>query len=85
MHAVRASAGRPGLARKSRGVRIPMNSSHFFWDHLIVRMGCPFLKRVLLRENPAQIPWQEVIQSATEYDTDLIARHLERTLRRRAV
>jgi lipopolysaccharide biosynthesis protein len=68
---------------------IPMNSSHFFWDHLIVRMGCPFLKRVLLRENPARIPglvsWQEVIQSATKYDTDLIARHLECTLRRRAV
>jgi lipopolysaccharide biosynthesis protein len=68
---------------------VPMNSSHFFWDHLIVRMGCPFLKRVLLRENPARIPglisWQDVIQSATKYDTDLIARHLECTLRRRAV
>ena len=68
---------------------IPLNSSHFFWDHLIVRMGCPFLKRVLLRENPARIPglvsWQEVIQSATKYDTDLIARHLECTLRSRAV
>lgn len=68
---------------------IPMNSSHFFWDHLIVKMGCPFLKRTLLRENPARIPglvyWQEVIQSATKYDTDLIARHLELTLRHRAV
>jgi lipopolysaccharide biosynthesis protein len=68
---------------------IPLNSSHFFWDHLIVRMGCPFLKRGLLRENPARIPglvsWQDVIQSATKYDTDLIARHLECTLRRRAV
>jgi hypothetical protein len=45
---------------------IPLNSSHFFWDHLIREMGCPFLKRVLLRENPARIPglvsWQEVIQ-----------------------
>jgi lipopolysaccharide biosynthesis protein len=68
---------------------IPLNSSHFFWDHLIVKMGCPFLKRELLRENPVRIPglvaWQEVIQSASKYDTDLIARHLERTLRRRAV
>ena len=68
---------------------IPLNSAHFFWDHLIVRMGCPFLKRVLLRENPARIPglisWQEVIQSASKYDTDLIARHLERSLRGRAV
>jgi lipopolysaccharide biosynthesis protein len=67
----------------------PMNASHFFWDHLILKMGCPFLKRGLLRENPARIPglvyWQEVIQSASKYDTDLIARHLERTLRRRAV
>jgi lipopolysaccharide biosynthesis protein len=68
---------------------IPLNSSHFFWDHLIVRMGCPFLKRGLLRNNPARIPglvsWQEVLQSASKYDTDLIARHLECTLRRRAV
>ena len=68
---------------------IPLNASHFFWDHLIVKMGCPFLKRVLLRENPARIPglvaWQEVIQAATKYDTDLIARHLERSLRNRAV
>jgi hypothetical protein len=40
-------------------------------------MGCPFLKRELLRDNPVRIPglvsWQEVIQSATKYDTDLIA------------
>jgi len=59
---------------------IPMNSSHFFWDHRIGEMNCPFLKRVLLRDNPARIPglvsWQAVIQSATKYDTDLIARHL---------
>jgi len=68
---------------------LPLNSSHYFWDHLITRMGCPFLKRELLRDNPARIPglvhWQEVIQSASKYDTDLIVRHLERSLRNRGI
>lgn len=68
---------------------IPLNSSHFFWDHLVLHMGCPFIKRELLRDNPARIPgvirWREVIQAASKYDTDLIARHLERSVRKRAV
>lgn len=68
---------------------IPLNSSHFFWDHLVLRMGCPFIKRELLRDNPARIPgvirWRQVIQAVSKYDTDLIARHLERSMRKRAV
>jgi lipopolysaccharide biosynthesis protein len=67
----------------------PLNPSHYFWDPLISRMGCPFLKRDLLRKNPARIPglvhWQDVIQVAGKYDTDLIVRHLERSVRNRAI
>jgi lipopolysaccharide biosynthesis protein len=68
---------------------VPLNASHYFWNHLIMRMGCPFLKRELLRDNPVGIPglihWQEVIQSASKYDTDLIVRHLEHSLRNRGI
>ena len=42
-----------------------------------------------LRDNPARVPgviqWPEVIRAVSKYDTDLIARDLERSLRRRAV
>ena len=62
----------------------PVNSTHFFWDYLIVRQGCPFLKRELLRDNPVRVPyireWTHVIKSASAYDTGLIARHLELTM-----
>jgi len=68
---------------------VPLNSMHYFWDHLISRMGCPFLKRELLCKNPARIPglvrWQEVIKVTGKYDTDLIVRHLERSVRNRGV
>jgi lipopolysaccharide biosynthesis protein len=68
---------------------VPLNSCHFLWDHLVLHMGCPFIKRELLRDNPARIPgvirWREVIQAVSKYDTDLIARHLEQTVRKRAV
>jgi hypothetical protein len=67
----------------------PLNPSHYFWDPLISRMGCPFLKRELLLKNPVRIPglvhWQDVIQVAGKYDTDLIVRHLERSVRNRAI
>ena len=66
-----------------------LNVSHFLWDRLIVKMGCPFLKRELLEKNPVAVPfvgrWQEVISGVSDYDTDLIIRHLERTLKNRVV
>jgi lipopolysaccharide biosynthesis protein len=68
---------------------VPLNSMHYFWNHLISRMGCPFLKRELLRKNPARIPglirWQDVVKVTGKYDTDLIVRHLERSVRNRGV
>jgi lipopolysaccharide biosynthesis protein len=64
-----------------------LNISHFFWDRLIVELGCPFLKRELLEKNPVAVPyvsrWQEVIGQVSDYDTDLIVRHLELALRDR--
>lgn len=66
-----------------------LNISHFFWDRLIMQMGCPFLKRELIEKNPVAAPyvgrWQEVIGGVSDYDTDLIVRHLELTLKNRAV
>lgn len=69
---------------------VPLNGMHFFWEYLITNMGCPFIKRELLRDNPARIPflsyWQRVIAQASEtYDTDIILRHLEQSLRDRSV
>ena len=68
---------------------VPLNISHFLWDYLIVKMGYPFLKRELLEKNPVSIPhlahWQEVIGSVSNYDTDIIVRHLEVTLRNRLI
>jgi lipopolysaccharide biosynthesis protein len=58
----------------------PLNQMHSFWDVIIVEFGCPFIKRNLLRENPARIPgmvdWAAFLSQHTKYDTDLINRHL---------
>jgi lipopolysaccharide biosynthesis protein len=63
----------------------PPNIMHWFWDHLIVELRCPFIKRELLMYNPLRVPdvwrWQDVVRGASTYDTDLIVRHL-RTQRR---
>jgi len=66
-----------------------LNSTHYFWDYLIERMGCPFLKRELLRENPEGIPyvrhWDQVIAAVSAYDTGLIDRHLKISLPGRVI
>ena len=68
---------------------VPINLTHFLWDFLIVEMGCPFLKRELLQRNPSRVPgvqrWDAVIRSVSPYDTDLIAQHLELSVRDRSV
>jgi lipopolysaccharide biosynthesis protein len=67
----------------------PLNMSHYLWDYLIVEMGYPFIKRDLLQKNPVSIPylarWPEVIGSVSDYDTDLIVRHLETSLKNRFI
>jgi len=67
----------------------PLNPTHFFWDHLIAKEGAPFIKRDLLLHNPMRVPyvsqWEAVIRQSSDYDPDLILRHLECCSRRRAV
>jgi len=59
----------------------PLNSMHSFWDVLIAEYACPFIKRNLLRQYPAGIPglieWTTLLQEYTEYDINLIDRHLK--------
>jgi lipopolysaccharide biosynthesis protein len=67
----------------------PLNVMHHFWDHLIIRMHCPFIKRELLQSNPARVPfvyrWEDAIRRVSTYDTDLIVRHLQSGLRDRSI
>ncbi|WP_353861994.1 rhamnan synthesis F family protein [Azospirillum formosense] len=67
----------------------PLNATHFFWDYLIAQMDFPFLKRELLQKNPARIPllsyWERVVKQSSDYDTELILRHLELSLKNRSV
>jgi lipopolysaccharide biosynthesis protein len=67
----------------------PLNAMHHFWDHLIIRMHCPFVKRELLQRNPAEVPfiyrWEDAIHRVSEYDTGLILQHLQSRLRDRSV
>lgn len=59
----------------------PLNPMHYFWDTLITDFGCPFIKRDLIRMNPAKIPfywrWPEVVAQNGNYDLGLIRRHLQ--------
>ena len=58
----------------------PINSMHYFWDLAIEEFGCPFIKRELLKANPAGIfrtsRWPDVVASRSDYDVSLIQRHL---------
>jgi lipopolysaccharide biosynthesis protein len=62
----------------SRGASI--NPMHSFWDILIAEFACPFLKRNLLRENPARIrglvDWPVFISEHTKYPVSIIHDHL---------
>ncbi|MEX6509180.1 rhamnan synthesis F family protein [Jiella sp. M17.18] len=68
---------------------VPLNGTHFFWDYLIAKMQFPFIKRELLQKNPARIPlltyWESVIETSSDYDTNMILHHLEMTLKNRTV
>jgi hypothetical protein len=59
----------------------PMNQAHFFWETIVVDFGCPFLKRDVIKLNPAGIPytwrWPEMISEHSDYDLSLIRRHLQ--------
>jgi lipopolysaccharide biosynthesis protein len=55
----------------------PCNASHFYWDQLIARLGCPFIKRELIRANPMKLAsagyWKGFLERYTTYDTSLIS------------
>jgi lipopolysaccharide biosynthesis protein len=59
----------------------PMNQSHFFWETIVADFRCPFLKRDVIKHNPAGIPytwrWPEMITEHSDYDLSLIKRHLQ--------
>jgi lipopolysaccharide biosynthesis protein len=59
----------------------PVNPMHYFWDVLILDYKCPFIKRELIKLNPADVPftwrWNEAIQETSDYDITMIQRHLQ--------
>jgi lipopolysaccharide biosynthesis protein len=65
----------------------PLNVTHFFWDRLITEFQYPFIKKEILQGNPSALPslylWEKLIGGVSDYDTSLITRHLEFTMRGR--
>lgn len=61
----------------------PLNSSHFFWDQLLMD-GYPFIKREVLQVNPMNLPglykWEGLVRELSNYDLDLVNDHLEDTM-----
>lgn len=55
----------------------PCNATHFYWDELIARLRCPFIKRELIRDNPMKLAsvgyWKGFLERYTAYDTSLIS------------
>jgi hypothetical protein len=53
------------------------NATHFYWDQLIARLRCPFIKRDLIRDNPMKLAsagyWKGFLERYTSYDTSLIS------------
>lgn len=62
------------------------NHPHFHWRLLIERYEFPFIKILLLRDNPESIPdvsdWEIVVRKYSDYDPELIRNHLRRVRRR---
>lgn len=56
------------------------NPTHFFWDTLITKFQCPFIKRELIMDNPSRVPdvynWKKVVKT-TGYDANLIEDHIK--------
>ncbi len=68
------------FAGEMRGRAETLNPVKFYWETLIAREHFPFLKRIVLTEDPElsfagrAIP---LIAATTQYDTTMISRHLE--------
>jgi lipopolysaccharide biosynthesis protein len=65
----------------------PFDLSAYLWDYMIAHMGYPFIKRAHFLRRGLRAPyishWQSVVARESGYDTDLIVRHLEATLKNR--
>ncbi len=75
----------PAVFRDVEGrslVEKPLNLTLTLWRELIRDCGCPFVKVMLLRDNPLGMDdvshWPETLGELTGYDADLIKRHLAR-------
>lgn len=83
MGSLRGAAAGKGSGLRMAGV--PVNATHWGWRALIEEHGCPFIKVQLLRDNPKGITdveqWEAIVGSASDYDTGLIRRHLDRMRR----
>jgi lipopolysaccharide biosynthesis protein len=59
---------------------LALNPTYVLWDTLILDFDCPFLKREVIntrtRNQPLAWQWQDVITKSSDYDTELIWRHL---------
>ncbi|HVJ51586.1 MAG TPA: rhamnan synthesis F family protein [Aliidongia sp.] len=59
----------------------PLNPTHFFWEHLVLSAGCPFIKRDLLEKNPVRIPllgnWRRTIAESSDYPIEMIEEYLQ--------
>lgn len=58
-----------------------LNPTIFLWRELLVKKRMPFLKVELLRDNPGGVDikgWEDIIKELSDYDTELIRKHLQR-------
>jgi hypothetical protein len=67
--------------------RKPINPTADLW-RVLIEQGCPFLKRELLRDNPSRVPdvasWLSVVDDIADFETDIIIRDLEKSLKNRS-
>jgi lipopolysaccharide biosynthesis protein len=66
---------------KGENVIPKINATHSFWKELILQGRMPFLKVEPLRDNPMKVDiddYQNVIKSVSDYDVELIKKHLSR-------
>jgi lipopolysaccharide biosynthesis protein len=65
----------------------PLNPTHYFWETLVLKLKCPFIKRDLLEKNPVGVPllgnWRNAIASASDYPIEYIEEYLQEASRNR--
>lgn len=61
---------------------IKHDPTHHSWDNLIKNHRYPFIKRMLIRENPHEIDnhhWEQLIEKTSPFNINFITQHLKRT------